>query len=125
MIGRPYLYTRKSMNFAFSLVFLYQFIYILDHVTSASHTPPTRRRYRPSTRRRTPKKIRAYPRLSLSFQYPPKPLSISFSPNLPLHRRSCDIGIACTDTQLLQILGNRRKFSQSLGDLQIFDLFIG
>src|SRR5271155_828115 len=115
MIGWPYLYTRKLPNFAFfSHFFIYYFIYMLDHVTSVSHTP--------ITRRRTPKIYQVFPSLSeisLIISIPTENchyIPTEISPSIPEHIPS---------TQLSKFLGNRRKTSQSLGDPRIFDLLIG
>src|SRR5271155_131068 len=88
----------------------FAFFYILDHVTSASHTPTTRRRYRPSTRRRTPKIYRDLLSLSelirsLSFPYPSQPQDITE------HHR----GRAPNYQNTSEIVAQPRKASETFG----------
>ena len=93
VIGRPYLYTRKSTKFRI-------FFAISDDFFTSSITWPSHRIRRPladdigralaEAPRRFTETFRAYPRLSLSFLYPPKPLSLSFSPRSRRHHQSHD-----------------------------------
>src|SRR5271155_3543991 len=121
MIGRPYFYTRKSPNFAFfSSFFISIYLYLRSRDIGIAYTDAPRR-YRPSTRRRTPTIYRDS--LSLS--------EISLTISIPTKNRQSYIPTEISrasprpSTQLSKFLGNRRKTLQSLGDLQIFDLLIG
>src|SRR5271155_4253614 len=116
LIGWPYFYTRKSPNFAFSSSFLSQFIYIFDHVTSASHTPTHPDdigRALADAPRRFTTILRAYPRFPLSFPYPPKTVSLTFPPRSAEHHR----GRAPNYQNSSEIIAQPRKASETFGSL--------
>src|SRR5271155_3980048 len=75
VIGRPYFYTRKSPNFAFSSYFfisIYLYLRSRDIGIAYTDAPDDIGRALAEAPRRFTKSFRAYPRFPLSFTFPPR-----------------------------------------------------